>query len=110
MARIKDLYKNDVAPARYTTRCGDLLSDPVLADELQSKGPYDVILANIVADVLMAMRDYLLRWVKADGRIILSGIIAERAAEVRASFEAGGAEIVETRSRDGWVMYCVKRK
>ena len=106
----ENMEKNDVAPARYTTRCGDLLSDPVLADELQSKGPYDVILANIVADVLMAMRDYLLRWVKADGRIILSGIIAERAAEVRASFEAGGAEIVETRSRDGWVMYCVKRK
>jgi ribosomal protein L11 methyltransferase len=106
----ENMEKNDVAPARYTTRCGDLLSDPVLADELQSKGPYDVILANIVADVLMAMRDYLLRWVKADGRIILSGIIAERAAEVRASFEAGGAEIIETRIRDGWVMYCVKRK
>lgn len=106
----ENMDKNNISARQYETICGDLLSDPALRARLEKNGPYQVILANIVADVLMAMEAYLLRWVAPDGVILLSGIIRERAEEVRASFERAGAEILEQREKDGWVMYCCRRK
>lgn len=105
----ENMDKNGLTGLRYSTRCGDLLSDPALRQELEEKGPYDVILANIVADVLIAMADHLPGWLAAGGHLILSGIIDTRAEEVRQAFRQVGMVIVNEIARDGWVMLCCMR-
>ena len=102
----ENMDKNGLGGDRYATRCGDLLSDRALCEELARGGPYDIILANIVADVLIAMADELPRWLSADGRLILSGIIDARAEEVRRAFRARDMVIVDELAREGWVMLC----
>ena len=102
----ENMDKNGLSGLRYSTRCGDLLSDEKLREEIAANGPYDVILANIVADVLMAMSPYLPKMLAAGGHLILSGIIDTRAEEVRRTFREAGMVIVSEIARDGWVMLC----
>ena len=102
----ENMDKNGLSGLRYSTRCGDLLSDEKLREEIAANGPYDVILANIVADVLMAMSPYLPKMLAAGGHLILSGIIDTRAEEVRRTFRETGMVIVNEIARDGWVMLC----
>lgn len=105
----ENMDKNGLSGLRYSTRCGDLLSDPALRQELKENGPYDVILANIVADVLIAMASYLPGWLARGGHLILSGIIDTRAEEVRQAFRQANMVIVNEIARDGWVMLCCMR-
>jgi len=102
----ENMAKNGLDETRFATRRGDLLSDESLRTELAQKGPYDIILANIVADVLIAMAPYLPMCLAADGRLILSGIITEREAEVRAAY--AHMTIDSAERRDGWSMLCLK--
>ncbi|HEY1107825.1 MAG TPA: 50S ribosomal protein L11 methyltransferase [Opitutaceae bacterium] len=62
---------------------GDLVTG--LASE---KGAVDILLANIQADVLMRFADELVGAVAPGGTLILSGILAQENAQVRAAFEA----------------------
>ena len=105
----ENMDKNGLSGLRYDTRCGNLLEDESLRAEFTEKGPYNVILANIVADVLMAMSPYLPGWLSADGHLILSGIIDTRAEEVRQAFKKVNMVIVNEIARDGWVMLCCKK-
>ncbi len=106
----ENMSKNNLSTERYTTRCGNLLEDERLRAEFTDGGSYDVILANIVADVLIAMSSYLPGWLKQDGHLILSGIIDTRAEEVRSAFRKVGLTIVNEIARDGWVMLCCKHQ
>lgn len=106
LATQENMRKNGQDKDKYETRRGDLLTEGTLRDELTQKGPYRLILANIVADVLIAMAPYLPAWLAPGGYLILSGIISERESEVRAAY----ADMIEVRSdrRDGWSMLCLK--
>ncbi len=87
------------------TCVGDVIGDAALSAEIG--GGYDIIVANIVADVIMGMRDILKSKLKADGTLIVSGILAPRADEVQQSLlEAGFA--LDRRDQSGdWVAMTV---
>ena len=63
-----------------------------------SEGKYDVCLANIVADIILRMLPDLDRYVKKDGKVILSGIISPRAEEIRDAVKKYGYRIVSEES------------
>ena len=92
---------NGVDDERLTTICGNVLTDSALADRL-AETPVDLILANIVADVLIGMAPLFMRCLKADGTLLVSGIIGERAEEVYAALRAVGFTVVETRASSDW--------
>ena len=92
--------KNHIPDSRYTTYFGNILSDQALADRIDGK--YDVITANIVADVLIAMKDYFLRYIRKGGTLIVSGIIEERMEEVLSAIEATGFTRVGVNVKEGW--------
>lgn len=54
--------KNNIADEVYKTYFGNILADEALADKIDDK--YDIITANIVADVLIAMKDYFVRYLR----------------------------------------------
>lgn len=83
------------------TYVGDVIEDQALAQDIGDG--YDIIVANIVADVIMGMQDILKRKLKADGTLIVSGIIAPRADEVQQSLLEAGFTL-ERRDQSGdWV-------
>ncbi len=66
-------------------------------------GGYDVVVANIVADVIAALAPDALRYLKSGGVFICSGIIDFRSEEVEAALTDAGFEII-SKSREGeWV-------
>ncbi|MCI6908220.1 MAG: 50S ribosomal protein L11 methyltransferase [Clostridiales bacterium] len=91
----------------YRTFCGNVLADGALAEKIGDG--YDVILANIVADVIIGMAPLFVRQLKTDGTLIVSGIIGTRALEVRAALEETGFAVVREERRNDWVAYAMKR-
>lgn len=92
--------KNNIPTEKYTAYCGDIISDNALVEKIG--GGFDIIAANIVADVLIAMSLIFERFLKKGGRLILSGIITERADEVIEAVKSKGYTLVEIREKDGW--------
>ncbi|MDR2168437.1 MAG: 50S ribosomal protein L11 methyltransferase [Clostridiales bacterium] len=80
--------------------CGNILSG------FDVGGPYEVIVANIVADVIIKLARSAAQLLVAGGKFIVSGIIKERAEEVKTALEAGGFTILEAITQDDWVAIC----
>ena len=94
---------NGVGRDRYTVRWGDVVTDQALRQELG--GPYDVVVANIVADVIKALASTVRPLVKEGGIFLCSGIIDDRAEEVAQCLRDNGWTIAEARSSEGWFSY-----
>ena len=92
--------KNNITEEQYKTCFGNILTDEALADEIDGK--YDMITANIVADVLIAMKDYFVRYLRKGGTLIISGIIEERMDEVFTAIEEVGFVQKQVSVREGW--------
>lgn len=88
------------AAERFEARCGDALGDAGFAASLGEN--YDIICANIVADVLIAMAGLFRGKLRAGGALIASGIIDLREAEVRAALESAGLTLAESLADNGW--------
>lgn len=105
----ENMQKNGVTSDRWQTLLGDVLTEEPVDRAVAAGAPYDLILANIVADVLKAMRDKIFRNLADNGRVILSGIIDVRGDEVENWFREGGFATELRREQAGWVMLCMKK-
>lgn len=72
-------------------------------------GVYDVVLANITADILIALCNDLSRYVKKGGTVIISGIIHKRDNDVRIAFENHGLVVKEKITDGEWCGYSFER-
>ncbi len=98
--------KNNISADKYTAYCGDIISDNTLVEKIGSG--FDIIAANIVADVLIAVSPLFEKFVKNGGTLILSGIITERADEVIEAMKSKGYALSEIREKDGWAAVSFK--
>ena len=94
---------NGVGRDTYTVRTGDILSDRALQAEIGTG--YHVVLANIVADVIIALAPAVRPLLAPNGVFLCSGIIDDRAEEVADKLRAAGLTILETHSSEGWFSY-----
>ncbi len=95
--------KNGIPADRYRTYYGNIIDDEKLSAEIESPlGGYDVITANIVADVLIAMKDHFRRYLRKGGTLIISGIIEERMEEVLSAVESVGFTRLRVSVKEGW--------
>ena len=67
------------------------------------------MVANIVADVIIALAPLVPAMLRPGGTFLCSGIIDDRAEEVRSALEAAGWTVLETQSADGWFAYTCRR-
>ena len=65
-------------------------------------GEYDLVCANIVADIIIRMTPDVGKYMKNDAVLLASGIIAERCDDVVACFEQNGFKIVEKLTDNDW--------
>ena len=68
---------------------------------------YDFVLANIVADIILRLLPDVGRYMTPGARMILSGIIAPRAEEVRAAARENGFRILEEEQENDWLAILV---
>lgn len=96
---------NGIGQDRYTVRAGDVLSDKTLVGELAQAGPFRVVLANIVSDVIIPLSAFARRFSVPGGLFLCSGVIDTRANEVEAVLKKNGMTILERLERDGWCAF-----
>ena len=94
---------NGVGKDRYTVRWGDVLTDKAL--QAQLGGGYDIVVANIVADVIICLSGRVRPFLKEGGLFLCSGIIDERAEEVLAQLRADGWIVMERHDSEGWYSF-----
>jgi ribosomal protein L11 methyltransferase len=75
----------------------------------QEDGPYDLVVANILASVIIEMSKSLYTLVKPGGTLISSGIFHERGAGVVHALEAAGLPVRETRQEGDWLCLISER-
>ena len=94
---------NGIGKDTYTVKVGNVITDEAMRSQLG--GGYQIVLANIVADVIIALAP-MVRSMMAEGGVFLcSGIIDTRAEEVAEKLREAGLELVESRTSEGWYAY-----
>jgi len=96
---------NGISKSCYTALCGNILDDTSLI-----QGDFDLVLANIVADVIIPLSPIVAGLIKPNGLFITSGIIDDRQDEVIAALQAQNFEIVEILTKDNWVAIVARFK
>jgi ribosomal protein L11 methyltransferase len=92
----ENVERNGVA-AQIRTALGS--ADP----DGEFRGPYDVVVANIISRILVELSRGLAHAVKPGGTLILSGVIESREPLVREAFEPRGFQLVHREQIDDWV-------
>lgn len=100
----ENLAANGMDASRFELLIGNLITDEKLGDRV-GDGRYDIVTANILADVLVLLTPVIVRHMKPGGYYITSGIINENRKEqdVRDAMLAAGLEIVEVTYQGEWV-------
>lgn len=93
--------------AAFQVFTGDILRDEAVQQALE--GQYQLILANIVADVIIPLCGAVGAYLAPGGRFLTSGILDSRAEEVAEALALSGFAILERRDRDGWVSFTAVR-
>ncbi len=97
---------NSFGSDRIRVFAGDLLTDASLRQRFGSG--YDIVLANIVADVIIPLSAYVPSFIRPDGIYITSGIIEGRQDEVYAAIERAGFRIVTHLSEEDWHCFAAR--
>ena len=92
---------NNFGAERFTAVTGNVTEDHDLMAQL-SRRHYDLVFVNIVADVIIGLAPVLKHFLDAHTRVICSGILDVREAEVHAALEAAGLTILATKAREDW--------
>ena len=99
--------KNNIAKEKYTALCGNIISDIGLREQIGNG--FDVVCANIVADVLVAMSPLFKDFLKDKGILVVSGIIDSRKDEVLNVIKERGFELLETSEKEDWSAAAFKK-
>jgi len=102
--RVANENIKDSGLSNITCEVSDLLRQ---ADRTR---PYDLICANIVADIIIRMTPDVAPFMHEKTVLLASGIISERAQDVIDCFEANGYRIVEKLEDNGWCGLAVMKK
>ena len=97
----ENLDMNGIDRDKYTVYSGDILSDSELFDKM-NVCKYDVVAANIVADVIIALLPTAEKLIRDGGTFVCSGIIDERLDDVVAAIDKSRFNIAETVHSGGW--------
>ncbi len=103
---LENAIKNNISTEKYITYCGNIIEDKSLVEKIGSG--YDIICANIVADVLIAMKDIFRGFINENGILIVSGIISFRKDDVIEAITSQGFEVLEVHEKDDWVAIALK--
>ncbi len=100
---------NGIRPEQFELIIGNIITDRAVQDRV-GYGCYDIVTANILADVLVPLTPVILSHLKPGGIYITSGIIDDKERTVTEAVEAAGMEILEVTRQGEWVSVTARRR
>ena len=107
IARENAAYNGFGSPEFYACT-GNVTTDKKLMQRL-AETPYDMVLVNIVADVIIGLAPVLPAFLQPDSILVCSGILDTRLNEVIAALEQAGLTVTQVREKEDWRCVSAKR-
>ena len=99
---------NDIPEEKYTIVQGNVIEDKEFAQSVASIGKYDIVVANILADVIIPLSAEIRPFMKENGVFITSGIIDMKEQAVKDALLQNGFEIIDVTHMGEWVSIVAK--
>lgn len=99
---------NGIADETFDLLIGNIITDKGIQDKV-GNGRYDIVVANILADVLVPLTPVVVDCLKPGGIYITSGIIEDREETVRDAVEAAGLTVLEVNHLGEWVSVTARK-
>lgn len=93
---------NGIAPEQFEMLIGNIITDKAVQDKVGYEC-YDIVVANILADVLVPLTPVILDQLKPGGIYITSGIINDKEKTVTDAVKAAGLKVLEVTYQGEWV-------
>ena len=104
---LDNAFVNNIDSSALSVYTGDLLSGDILRDVAGGQR-YDIVFANIIADVIIPLAEHIPSLLAQGGVFICSGIIDGRQEEVRTALEYRGLHVISARQTDNWHMFAAE--
>jgi len=99
---------NGITPEQFEMMIGNIITDKEIQDRVGYEC-YDIVVANILADVLVPLTPVIVNQMKPGGIYITSGIIDDKEQTVVDAVKAAGLEVVEVTYQGEWVSVTAKK-
>ncbi len=100
---------NGIAPERFELLIGNIITDRAVQDQV-GYACYDIVVANILADVLVPLTPVVVNHLKPGGIYITSGIIDDKEQTVTEAVEAAGLRVLEVTRQGEWVSVTARKE
>lgn len=104
----ENMQANHIDPGRMEVMIGNIISDREIQDRVGYER-YDIVAANILADVLIPLTPVIVKHLKPGGVYITSGIIDDKETTVTEAIKAAGLTVVETTYQGEWVSITARK-
>lgn len=98
----ENMQANQIRPEQFEVFIGNIISDKEVQDRAGYEC-YDIVVANILADVLVPLTPVIMNHLKPGGIYITSGIIDDKEKTVTEAVEAAGLTVLEVTYQGEWV-------
>ncbi len=89
---------------------GDAAGDDAFKNRIKAEGPFDILTVNILADIIKLMLPDIHEYMKKDGVLITSGILASKEDMIRGKIDDNpNLKYIETIHDGDWVMISARR-
>lgn len=105
----ENIKVNNIDKGKFTAITGNIIEDKNIKDIVGYK-KYDIVVANILADVIIMLSNNIDEHIKDDGIFISSGIINIKKDEVKKEFLKNNFEIIEINEMGDWVSFVTKKR
>ena len=104
----ENMEVNGIAKDQYEVMIGNIIDDKDVQDAVGSE-KYDIVLANILADVLEPLTPVIVHQMKPGAVYITSGIIEDKETVVTEAVKAAGLEVLEVNHQGEWVSVVARK-
>lgn len=99
---------NGIGPGRFDMMIGNIITDENVQKQA-GYDRYDIVVANILADVLVPLTPVIVKHLKPGGVYITSGIINDKEEVVTEAVNAAGLEVLEVTAQGEWVSVTARK-
>lgn len=104
----ENMEANGISSEDFTMMIGNIITDKEMQDKVGYEC-YDIVVANILADVLVPLTPVILHQLKKGGIYITSGIIDDKEETVVQAVKAAGMEVLEVTYQGEWVSVTARK-
>lgn len=107
-ATYENMEVNGITKDQYEVMIGNIIDDKEVQDKVGYE-KYDIVVANILADVLVSLTPVILHQLKTGGIYITSGIIDAKEETVVEAVKEAGLEVLEVTYQGEWVSVTARK-